>query len=71
MVLSGIGNTTVLILLIKKRLKSPNRIDAMFMHLAIADLLVTFLLMPLEIGWTWTVDWRGKFITFFCQNSVN
>lgn len=28
----------------------------MLTHLAIADLLVTFLMMPLEIGWAWTVS---------------
>lgn len=52
MVVSSIGNFTVLILLIRRRLKNPSRIDAMLMHLAIADLLVTFLMMPLEIGKT-------------------
>ncbi|KAK4323009.1 hypothetical protein Pmani_006269 [Petrolisthes manimaculis] len=31
----------------------------MILHLTIADLLVTFLLMPLEIGWAWTVSWRA------------
>lgn len=50
MVVSSIGNFTVLILLIRRRLKNPSRIDQMLMHLAIADLLVTFLMMPLEIG---------------------
>lgn len=57
MVVSAIGNGTVLVLLIRRRLKSPSRIDTMLMHLAIADLLVTFLLMPLEIGWAYTVMW--------------
>lgn len=57
MVVSSIGNFTVLILLIRRRLKSPSRIDAMLMHLAIADLLVTFLMMPMEIGWAVTVSW--------------
>lgn len=57
MVISAIGNITVLVLLIRRRMKSPSRIDMMLMHLAIADLLVTFLLMPLEIGWAATVLW--------------
>jgi len=59
MVVSSIGNFTVLILLIRRRLKNPSRIDAMLMHLAIADLLVTFLMMPLEIGWALTVSWKA------------
>lgn len=60
MVLSAIGNIKVLVLLIRKRIRAPSRIDAMLINLAIADLLVTFLLMPLEISWNYTVDWRGK-----------
>ncbi|XP_023032344.1 adipokinetic hormone/corazonin-related peptide receptor variant I isoform X1 [Drosophila willistoni] len=58
-VISTIGNTTVLYLLTKRRLRCPLRIDIMLMHLAIADLMVTFLLMPLEIAWAWTVQWRS------------
>ncbi|KAH8298117.1 hypothetical protein KR018_007016 [Drosophila ironensis] len=58
-VISTIGNSTVLYLLTKRRLRGPLRIDIMLMHLAIADLLVTFLLMPLEIAWAWTVQWRS------------
>ncbi|XP_037911610.1 gonadotropin-releasing hormone receptor isoform X1 [Hermetia illucens] len=59
MVISSIGNITVLVLLIKRRLRGPSRIDIMLMHLAIADLLVTFLMMPMEIGWAYTVSWKA------------
>lgn len=44
-------------MLIKKRLRSPSRIDAMLMHLAIADLFVTFVLVPTEIALAATVEW--------------
>lgn len=54
-VVSSIGNFTVLILLIRRRLKNPSRIDAMLMHLSLADLIVTFLNMPLEIGTNWNL----------------
>ncbi|KAH8329495.1 hypothetical protein KR074_012030 [Drosophila pseudoananassae] len=69
-VISTIGNSTVLYLLTKRRLRGPLRIDIMLMHLAIADLMVTFLLMPLEIVWAWTVQWRStdlmcRLMTFF------
>ncbi|KPU72958.1 uncharacterized protein Dana_GF14951, isoform C [Drosophila ananassae] len=69
-VVSTIGNSTVLYLLTKRRLRGPLRIDIMLMHLAIADLMVTFLLMPLEIVWAWTVQWRStdlmcRLMTFF------
>ncbi|XP_016945861.2 gonadotropin-releasing hormone receptor isoform X1 [Drosophila suzukii] len=56
-VISTIGNSTVLYLLTKRRLRGPLRIDVMLMHLAIADLMVTLLLMPMEIFWAWTVQW--------------
>ncbi|KAK8728612.1 hypothetical protein OTU49_009046, partial [Cherax quadricarinatus] len=36
-----------------------SRVTLMILHLTIADLLVTFLLMPLEIGWAWTVSWEA------------
>lgn len=65
MIISAVGNITVLILLIKRRLKSPSRIDTMLMHLAIADLLVTFLMMPLEIFWASTVTWDAG--DFMCR----
>ncbi|VVC41885.1 Hypothetical protein CINCED_3A020801 [Cinara cedri] len=57
MVISAIGNITVLSIILKRRRKAGTRIHAMLMHLAIADLLVTFLMMPLEITWAWTVQW--------------
>lgn len=41
MVFSAIGNITVLVLILKRRRKSPSRINTMLMHLAIADLLVS------------------------------
>ncbi|XP_031632169.1 gonadotropin-releasing hormone receptor isoform X2 [Contarinia nasturtii] len=65
MVLSSIGNMTVLVLLLKRRKKRPSRIDTMLTHLAIADLLVTFIMMPLEIGWAITVSWKAG--DFMCR----
>nr|AOC38019.1 adipokinetic hormone receptor [Sarcophaga crassipalpis] len=64
-VISTIGNSTVLYLLTKRRLRGPSRIDIMLMHLAIADLMVTFLLMPLEIAWAYTVQWKST--DFVCR----
>ncbi|XP_065167318.1 adipokinetic hormone/corazonin-related peptide receptor variant I-like [Atheta coriaria] len=59
MVFSAIGNLTVLVLILRRRRKTPSRINTTLMHLAIADLLVTFLMMPLEIGWAYTVSWKA------------
>lgn len=41
MIISAIGNITVLTLIIRRRRKTPSRINLMLMHLAIADLLVS------------------------------
>lgn len=59
MIVSAVGNITVLVILLRRRKRGRSRINNMLMHLSIADLLVTFLMMPLEIAWNWTVDWRG------------
>lgn len=56
-IFSSIGNIKVLTVLIKKRLRAPSRIDAMLMHLAIADLFVTLVLVPTEIVLAATVQW--------------
>ncbi|XP_026671787.1 gonadotropin-releasing hormone II receptor-like isoform X3 [Ceratina calcarata] len=59
MIISAAGNTTVLVLIAHRKLVSKSRIHTMLMHLAIADLLVTFLMMPLEIVWAFTVSWKA------------
>ncbi|KZC14062.1 PREDICTED: gonadotropin-releasing hormone II receptor-like [Dufourea novaeangliae] len=59
MILSAMGNITVLVLITRRKHTSKSRIHTMLMHLAIADLLVTFLMMPLEIGWAITVSWKA------------
>ncbi|XP_014205230.1 gonadotropin-releasing hormone II receptor isoform X2 [Copidosoma floridanum] len=60
MVISAIGNTTVLTLLLRRNNNRPRtRINKMLIHLAIADLLVTFLMMPLDIFWAFTVQWKA------------
>ncbi|XP_024936124.1 gonadotropin-releasing hormone II receptor isoform X2 [Cephus cinctus] len=59
MVISAVGNTTILVLILRRRRATRSRINTMLMHLAIADLLVTYLMMPLEIGWAVTVSWKA------------
>ncbi|RLU24278.1 hypothetical protein DMN91_004490, partial [Ooceraea biroi] len=59
MMISAAGNITVLITTIIRRRKSKSRIHTLVMHLSIADLFVTFLMMPLEIGWAITVSWEA------------
>lgn len=57
MVISAIGNISVLAILWKRTRKYRSRINTLLIHLAIADLLVTFTLMPMEIFWAATVSW--------------
>ncbi|XP_058057773.1 adipokinetic hormone/corazonin-related peptide receptor variant I [Anopheles bellator] len=59
MVFSAMGNITVLSSLAQRKGRASSRINIMLAHLAIADLLVTFLMMPLEIGWAYTVRWSA------------
>lgn len=55
-VIAAVGNLTVFITLFRNR-NDKSRVNMFIMHLAIADLIVTFIMMPLEIGWHATVEW--------------
>uniref|UniRef100_T1J812 G-protein coupled receptors family 1 profile domain-containing protein n=1 Tax=Strigamia maritima TaxID=126957 RepID=T1J812_STRMM len=55
-VVAAVGNLTVLITLLKNR-RRRSRINMMILHLAVADLIVTFIMIPLEMGWRLTVQW--------------
>ncbi|XP_064474900.1 adipokinetic hormone/corazonin-related peptide receptor variant I-like isoform X2 [Ornithodoros turicata] len=50
------GNVPVFISLLGKRHRK-SRIKLMIMHLALADLIVTFFMIPLEVIWRLTVQW--------------
>lgn len=55
-VISAAGNITVFTSL----LRNPNRklrINLLIFNLAIADLIVTFIMIPLEVGWRITESW--------------
>ena len=49
-VVSSICNCSIMLILIRRYKKTKSRVNLLLIHLAIADLLVTFLMMPLEIG---------------------
>ncbi|XP_067139015.1 adipokinetic hormone/corazonin-related peptide receptor variant I-like isoform X2 [Centruroides vittatus] len=55
-VVAAAGNLPVFITLLRNRHRK-SRIKLMLMHLAIADLIVTFIMIPLEISWRITVEW--------------
>ncbi|GFQ74906.1 gonadotropin-releasing hormone II receptor [Trichonephila clavata] len=54
--LASSGNIPVFITLIRGR-RRRSRIEEMILHLTIADLIVTFVMIPLEISWRITVEW--------------
>jgi gonadotropin-releasing hormone receptor len=58
-VLSSVFNLTIIVFLHKYRLKELSRVHWFMFHLIIADLLITFVTIPLEIGWKFTVYWRA------------
>ncbi|XP_055880540.1 adipokinetic hormone/corazonin-related peptide receptor variant I-like isoform X2 [Biomphalaria glabrata] len=68
-IVAACGNLTVFITLFRNR-SSKSRINLFIMHLAIADLIVTFIMLPLEIAWHSTVAWMAgdaacRFFMFF------
>ncbi|CAN8029067.1 unnamed protein product [Ixodes persulcatus] len=58
------GNVPVFVTLLRNRHRK-SRIKLMIMHLAIADLIVTFVMIPLEVSWRLTVQWTAG--NFMCK----
>ncbi|XP_013383578.1 gonadotropin-releasing hormone II receptor isoform X1 [Lingula anatina] len=56
MFLAAVGNLTVFITLFRNRHRR-SRVNMFIMHLAIADMEVTFVMIPIEISWHSTVQW--------------
>lgn len=55
-VIAAVGNLTVFFTLFRNR-HWKSRVNLMIMHLAAADLMVTFIMIPLEVGWRITTQW--------------
>lgn len=55
-VIAAIGNLTVFFTLLRHR-QWKSRVNLMIMHLVGADLMVTFITIPLEVGWRITTQW--------------
>ncbi|VVD04198.1 unnamed protein product [Leptidea sinapis] len=59
------GNMAVFIALVRSR-RRKSRVNLLMTHLVIADLIVTFIVIPLEIGWRTTNEWlAGNFACKF------
>ena len=69
-VIAAVGNLTVFITLFRTR-RRKSRVNCFIMHLATADLIVTFIMLPLETVWHIVVAWRaGDFacrLLMFCR----
>ncbi len=57
-IIGALGNVTVFVTLFRNRGRR-SRVNKFIMHLSIADMVVTFMMMPIEIGWHLTVSWRA------------
>ena len=57
-VVAAIGNLTVFIILFRNR-RRRSRVNLFIMNLSLADMMVTFIMLPLEIGWHVTVGWQA------------
>ncbi|XP_074651683.1 adipokinetic hormone/corazonin-related peptide receptor variant I-like [Tubulanus polymorphus] len=57
-IVAAVGNLTVFITLFRNR-QRRSRVNLFIMHLSIADLIVTFVMLPLETAWHITVAWKA------------
>lgn len=64
-ILSSFCNLSMLIFLRCKKPRESSRINKFMLHLNIANLIITFVTIPLEIGWKFTVYWRAGY--FGCK----
>ncbi|CAH2087010.1 unnamed protein product [Euphydryas editha] len=52
----AVGNVCVFISLVRSR-RRKSRVNLLMTHLVVADLIVIFIVIPLEIGWRTTNAW--------------
>ena len=69
-IVAAFGNLTVFITLFRNRHRR-SRVNLFIMHLSVADLIVTFVMLPLETAWHITVSWLagdiGCRLLMFCR----
>ena len=58
-VIAATGNFSVFFSVLQQLRRTKSRISILILHLSIADLLVTFGVIPLEVIWRITVQWYG------------
>lgn len=57
-IIAAIGNVTVFINLFRNR-RRRSGVNMCIMHLSIADMIVTFIMLPQEVAWHVTVAWTA------------
>lgn len=57
-VISVIGNLSAVTNLLKRE-NRRKRMNRLVIHLSVADLMVTFITIPFEVGWRLTVTWKA------------
>ena len=57
-IISAVGNLTVFITLLRIR-RRRSRVNLFIMHLSAADMIVTFVMLPLEVAWHISVGWNA------------
>lgn len=60
-VISVIGNLSAVTNLLKRE-NRRKRMNRLVIHLSVADLMVTFITIPFEVGWRLTVTWKAGVI---------
>ncbi|CAG7720296.1 unnamed protein product, partial [Allacma fusca] len=66
--ISATGNLSVFVSVFQQMRKTKSRICVLILHLSIADLMVTFFMMPIEVAWRLTVAWYGgNILCKICQ----
>jgi gonadotropin-releasing hormone receptor len=58
-IIAATGNFSVFFSVLQQLRRTKSRISILILHLSIADLLVTFGVIPLEVIWRITVQWYG------------
>ena len=57
--IAAVGNLAVFVTIVRN--KNKTRFDWLILNLTIADMIVTFVFMPVQIGWHHTVTWYAGY----------
>ncbi|XP_063708546.1 adipokinetic hormone/corazonin-related peptide receptor variant I-like [Culicoides brevitarsis] len=64
-IIAGGGNISVVVTLFRSKRHRRSRVSLMIFNLAVADLMVALVMIPLEVGWRITVEWQAG--NFACK----